>query len=78
MMFYVLDVILPDREGVVLVIRYFFSCFYLFFVVVFKFLSSHSSLLIYESYSYHPVVVHELKMSEHILILYFKFMAAVL
>lgn len=64
MMFYVLDVILPDREGVVLVIHYFFSYFYLFFVVVFKFLSSHSSLLIYESYSYHPVVVHELKMKK--------------
>lgn len=78
MMFYVLNVILPDRECAVLVINYFFSYFYLFIVVVLKFLPSQGSLLIYENYSYHPVVVHELKMSEHILILHFKFLAAVL
>lgn len=33
---------------------------------------------VYENNSHHPVVVHELNMSEHILIPYFKFMAAVL
>lgn len=75
-MFYVLNVILPDREGVVLVIHCLFSYFYLF--VLFKFLSSHRSLLSYENNSHHPVVVHELNMSEHISIPYFKFMAAVL
>lgn len=74
-MFYVLNGIQPDRESVVLIIH---SCFSYFYLVLFKFLSSHGSLLSFENSSYHPVVVHELNMSEPILIPYFKFMAAVL